>query len=134
MEIIELARQLGKAIQEDEAYIRMRTAEQASEEDEALQELIGEYNIKRLSINMEASKEDRDDEKMQALNKEMRSVYAKVMNNEHMKEYNAAKQIFETKLRQVLGIIQNSADGADPETTDPVSGCTGSCATCGGCG
>ena len=134
MEIIQLARELGKAIQQDEAYIRMRAAEQVSEEDAELQELIGEYNIKRLSINMEASKTERDDEKLQALNKEMRSIYAKIMNNGNMKEYNSAKQVFETKLRQVMGIIQNSAEGDDPETTDPVSGCTGSCATCGGCG
>ena len=79
MEIIQLARELGKAIQQDEAYIRMRAAEQVSEEDAELQELIGEYNLKRLSINMEASKTERDDEKLQALNKEMRSIYAKIM-------------------------------------------------------
>ena len=134
MDIIELARKLGKAIQQDEEYIAMRTAEQASEEDAQLQELLEEFNTKRLAINVEASKTDRDDEKMQALNKEMRHAYANVMSNEHMKEYNKAKQKFDTKLQQVLGIIQNSALGDDPDTTDPVSGCTGSCATCGGCG
>ena len=134
MNIIELARSLGSAIQQDEAYINMRTAEQISEEDEELQSLIEEYNTKRLAINVEASKTDRDDEKMQMLNKEMRSLYAKVMQNENMKSYNKAKREFDTKLQQVLGIIQNSAMGDDPKTTDPISGCTGSCSTCGGCG
>ncbi len=134
MDIIELARQLGREIQQDEAYIKMRTAEQVSEEDSELQELIEEYNEKRIAINVEASKTDRDDDKMQALNKEMRALYAKVMSNENMKTYNKAKQQFDTKLQQVLGIIQNSALGDDPDTTDPVSGCTGSCSTCGGCG
>lgn len=136
MDIIELARQLGGAIQEDEAYIKMRTSEQVSEDDNELQELIEEYNIKRFEINAEAAKADRDDEKMQQLNREMRGLYAKVMSNDHMKEYNAAKQEFDAKLQKVLMIIQNCAMGDDPETADigTASGCTGSCSTCGGCG
>lgn len=135
-DIIELARQLGGAIQQDEAYIKMRAAEQLSEEDEALQESIEAYNTKRMMINIEASKTDRDDEKLQQLNKEMRHLYAAVMSNEHMKEYNDAKREFDEKLQRVLGIINNSALGDDPETTDPFtsgSGCSGNCASCGGC-
>ncbi|MBQ1389543.1 MAG: YlbF family regulator [Clostridia bacterium] len=131
MDIVELARQLGAAMQQDEVYVNMRTAEQASEEDKDLCELMEEYNTTRLAINYEASKADRDDSKMQELNKKMRSAYAKIMQNEHMKEYNAAKVKFETKLQAVLGIIQSSAMGEDPYTVNPETGCTGSCATCG---
>ena len=135
MDIIELARQLGAALQNDEAYIKMRTAEQVSEEDESLTELIEEYNTKRLMINIEASKSDRDSEKMQSLNKEMRSLYAQVVSNEKMKAYNEAKKEFDAKLQQVLGIINNCALGDDPETTDPLTGggCTGNCSSCSGC-
>lgn len=135
MDIIELARGLGGEIQRDYAYIRMRTAEQVSEEDEGLQELIENYNIKRFEINVEAAKTDRDDEKMQSLNKEMRSLYADIMQNEHMKEYERAKREFEQKFSQVMTIIQNCAAGADPASADSMGGgCTGSCQTCGGCG
>ena len=135
MDIIELARQIGREIQQDEAYIKMRTAEQVSEADEELQELITDFNIKRMAINSEASKVDRDDEKLQSLNKEMRHLYSQVMQNENMANYNKAKQEFDTKLQIVLAIIQNSADGDDPETTDFVGGmgCSGSCSSCGGC-
>ena len=134
MDIIELARELGAALQQDDAYINMRAAEQRSEEDEALSELLEEYNTKRIAINYEASKVDRDDAKMQSLNKEMRALYAQVMQNEHMKEYNAAKAKFDTKLSTVLGIIQNSALGEDPFSTEPAGGCSGSCQSCSGCG
>ena len=136
MDIIELARQIGRELQKDETYIKMRSAEQISEEDEELTELIGEYNLKRVAINYEASKTERDDEKMQALNKEMRSLYSKVMSNEKMKAYNDAKKDFDEKLRQVLTIIQNSALGADPDRIDPtnIGSCTGDCSSCGGCG
>lgn len=135
MDIIELARSLGGEIQRDDAYIRMRTAEQVSEDDEQLQELIEDYNVKRLEINVEAAKVDRDDEKMQALNKEMRRLYADIMQNEHMKEYEKAKKEFDAKLSQVMTIIGNCAAGADPASADSMGGgCTGSCSTCGGCG
>lgn len=135
MDIIELSRQLGKAIQEDESYINMRLAEQVSEADEQLQELITDFNLKRLAINSEASKADKDEEKLKAMNKEMRHLYSQVMQNENMVKYNTAKQEFETKLQRVFAIIQNSAEGDDPETTDYLGGmgCSGNCGSCGGC-
>ncbi len=135
MDIIELSRQLGKAIQEDESYINMRLAEQISEADEQLQELITDFNLKRLAINSEASKADKDEEKLKAMNKEMRHLYSQVMQNENMVKYNTAKQEFETKLQRVFAIIQNSAEGDDPETTDYLGGmgCSGNCGSCGGC-
>ncbi|MBQ3969173.1 MAG: YlbF family regulator, partial [Clostridia bacterium] len=58
-----------------------------------------------------------------------------VMQNENMVKYNTAKHEFETKLQRVLAIIQNSAEGDDPETTDYLGGmgCSGNCGSCGGC-
>lgn len=133
MDMIELAREIGREIQKDEAYIKMRLAQQVSEEDEELQNLVGEFNLKRMAISNEASKVDRDDGKLEELNKELRHLYAEIMKNEKMANYNAAKQQFDTKLQRVLAIINNSAEGDDPETTDYTGGCTGSCSTCGGC-
>ncbi len=135
-DIVTLARKLGSALQQDEDYINMRTAEQECEANDALSVLIEAYNTKRMKINVEASKTDRDDEKMQALNKEMREIYAAVMGHDSMKRYNSAKQVFEEKLNKVLGIINNSAMGEDPETTEPLSAtakCSGNCASCSGC-
>ena len=62
MDIIEMTRELGRALQNDERYIAMMAARQASDEDEALQEAIGEFNLKRMAISNEAQKEERDDE------------------------------------------------------------------------
>lgn len=136
MDMIELARQIGREIQQDETYIKMRLAEQTSEADEKLQELITDFNLKRMAINNEASKVDKDEEKLQNLNKEMRHLYAQVMQNENMVNYNKAKKEFDEKLQRVLAIIQNSAEGDDPETTDFIGGmgCSGRCGSCGGCG
>ena len=133
-DVITLARQLGHAIQEEESYKNIMAAKTAADGDETLQALITEFNIKRVAINAEACKTDRDEETLKQLNAEMRTAYSDIMNNEHMKAYNDAKQNFDKVLQRVLAIVQNSADGEDPDTTDFSEDCTHDCSTCGGCG
>lgn len=134
MDVIKLARELGHAIQQEESYIRLHEVQAQADADTELQSLIGEFNLKRMSINEEASKKDRDQEKLTALNKEMREVYSQIMSNENMIAYNDAKEAFDRMANRVLAIVQQSAEGADPETADYSESCGGSCSTCGGCG
>ena len=133
-DVISIARQLGHAIQEQEEYKNLMAAKTAADADSDLQALITEFNIKRVAINAEACKTDRDDETLKKLNEEMRTAYSDIMNNEHMKAYNDAKQAFDKVLQRVLAIVQQSADGEDPDTTDFSEDCTHDCSTCGGCG
>ncbi|MGN1458488.1 MAG: YlbF family regulator [Acutalibacteraceae bacterium] len=133
MDIIDLAREIGRKLQQDENYIKFQLAKQATDEDAELQDLIGEFNLKRMAINNEASKENRSEEKLQQLNQELRSVYAKIMTNENMINYNDSKEAVDTILARVSAIIQKSSEGEDPETADYTPSCSGSCATCGGC-
>lgn len=133
MDIIEKARELGKLIQQEETYIKLHEAQEKADADTELQDLIGEFNLKRISINNEASKTEKDQKKLQALNQEMRAVYAKIMQNENMIAYNEAKDKFDVIANRVNAIVNNSINGEDPETTDFSAGCSGSCSTCGGC-
>ncbi len=130
---IMIARQLGHAIQEEEAYKNIMNAKTEADADEGLQALITEFNIKRVAINAEACKTDRDEETLKKLNEEMRTAYSDIMSNEHMKAYNDAKQTFDRVLQRILAIVQQSADGEDPDTTDLSEDCTHDCSTCGGC-
>ena len=133
MDIIELARELGKAIQQEQAFINMRVACQQSDEDEELQNMIGEFNLKRMAINNEVQKEDRSEETLKKYNDELRAIYAEIMQNPHMAAYNAAKSELDALVQRVTNIITMSADGEDPDSCDCDScGCTGSCASCGG--
>ena len=91
MDIITKARELGKAIQQEESYIKLQEVQKKADADTELQNLIGEFNLKRMSINNEASKTDRDQDKLTQLNNEMREVYSKIMSNENMMAYNDAK-------------------------------------------
>lgn len=135
MDIISLAREIGKEIQKDQRYLNMQLAKQNSDDDQKLQDLIGEFNLKRMAINNEAQKSEQDTDKMQALNQELRHVYAQIMQNSNMTAYNQAKEEMDALLQRVSAIIGQSADGEDPETTDyeQSSSCGGDCGSCGGC-
>jgi len=134
MDLIAKTRELGKMIQQEESYINLQTAEKNADADKVLQDLIGEFNLKRLAINNETQKAEKDAEKIADLNSEMQKIYADIMSNENMIAYNEAKQAFDQIMTRVMTIIQNCSEGQDPETTDYTASCSGSCATCGGCG
>ena len=133
MDVITLARELGRAIQQEESYKKLHEVQSQADADTELQSLIGEFNLKRMNINQEASKKDRDQDKLNTLNKEMREVYSKIMSNEHMIAYNEAKEAFDKVANRVQAIVQQSIDGVDPEAADYTESCSGSCSTCGGC-
>ena len=134
MDIIELTRELGRAIQADPRLVEMQLARQQSDEDQELQDAIGEFNLKRMAISNEAAKPDRNDETMQRLNKEFREVYGKIMANEHMQRYDAAKNEFDALFQRVTGILNLCAEGEDPETCDyDAASCGGDCSSCAGC-
>ena len=72
-----------------------------------LQRLIGEFNLKRMSINNEASKKERDQEKLSKLNTEMREAYSQIMSNENMIAYNDAKAAFDVVANRVLALFSS---------------------------
>ncbi len=134
MTVIEITRELGKAIQADPRYIEYNAARQANDADEELQQLIGEFNMQRMQLNREMSKtENKDQDKIAQMNLSIRELYGKIMSNEHMAVFNDCKTAFDDLILEVQNIITLCANGEDPATCEPKSSCTGSCATCGGC-
>ena len=133
MDIIELSRELGRKIQQEESYIAMQEANVACEKDEALQALIGEFNLKKLALNEKISAPEQDKEAVAALNTEMRKIYADIMVNENMIKLNESKAQFDQIINRVFAIVSNSANGEDPNPTDYKASCSGSCSSCSGC-
>ncbi len=135
MEVITLARELGAAIQQSEDYIEYKIKEQNVECDKELQKMIEEFNLKKVSINNEISKETVDQKKIDELNLSIGEFYNKIMQNENMKVYNEAKQKFEKMLKDISFIINSSASGEDPYNINLENNqtCTGSCQSCSGC-
>ncbi|MBQ2420787.1 MAG: YlbF family regulator, partial [Clostridia bacterium] len=74
--IIKSVRELGKAIQADETFKAYIAAKMDADNDEALQNAIGEFNLVKMQISEETQKEDKDEAKLQELNVKLRKCYA----------------------------------------------------------
>ncbi len=133
MDVIKTARELGKAIQQDERFIRYAKAKLANDNDADLQAAIGNFNIKRMELEKAAGQEKQDEEAIKTLNEELRKIYGEIMSSSQMVEYNTAKALLDQMMNEVNIVLSKSLDGEDPETLTIESGCTGSCSTCGGC-
>lgn len=133
MDVIEQVRVLGKAIQQDERFVRYAKARLANDSDKELQASIGEFNITRMELDRELSADTKDELKVQELNEKLRKVYGEIMAAPAMVEYNTAKAEVDSMVNDINTIISKCLEGEDPETCDTNAGCTGSCSTCGGC-
>lgn len=135
MDIIEMSRALGKAIQEDERYVAYCLAKQANDEDEQLQNLINAFNLKRVELQMEISKPDKNEETVMELNELIKETYQRIMTNPKMMVYNSTKSAMDELMNQINNIITMSANGVNPDEIDLSNlSCTGNCSSCGGCG
>lgn len=133
MDVIAKVRELGKAIQQDERFIRYAKAKLQNDNDTELQAAIGEFNIVRMEFDREMQAEERNEENLKELNEKIRSVYSKIMATPGMVEYNTAKAELDSLVGEVNTIISKSLEGEDPDTVDPAAACGGNCSSCGGC-
>ena len=133
MSVIESVRELGKAIQKDERFIRFAKARLENDNNTELQGLIGEFNIIRMELDNQTSAEEQNEDKIKELNEKLREVYGKIMSNPAMVEFNTAKVELDSMMNEINIILGKTLDGEDPETCTAETGCTGSCASCGGC-
>ena len=124
MDIITMARELGKLIQQDERYKRIDAAKKANDEDEKLQELIAKFNLKRSELSVEMSQENKNPEK---------ALYQEVMANPNMAEFNAAKAEVDGMMNFISTILYGSVNGEDPDTIEMQASCGGNCSGCSGC-
>lgn len=136
MTVIELTRQLGAAIQQDDRYKAYEEARKANEADNALNELIGKINLIQMSYQNEAAKgEEADSAKMEDFAKEFEELYREIMLNGNMVKFEAAKTAVDDMMNEIMGILACCVDGQDPATCTPQHEhhCDGSCGSCDGC-
>ena len=129
-----MTRELGKALQNDDRFIAYTLAKQANENDAELNKLIEEFEQMRSDLNTELCKEDKDTDRIKELDEGIKSRYKKIMENKNMIVFTGAQNALESLVNNMNQIITMCANGEDPATCQPSTGCTGSCSTCGGCG
>ena len=134
MDIMEMTRELGKALQNDDRYTAYMLAKKANDDDKELQEDIAHFEDLRMNLGSAMAAEEPDSDNIKALDTELKSVYNKIMKNPKMIVFSGAQQALEKLVTNIQQIIQLCANGEDPETCQiPEAGCSGSCASCAGC-
>ena len=132
MDIIELTRQLGAAIQQTEEYKRFMAAKEKNDSDSQLQKQIGDFNLLKMQLDAEHEKDEKDEAKILEINEKIVALYNLIVEGEAMKEFNSAYEAYRTLTDKISNILLMCENGEDPATCEP-SSCTGNCSSCGGC-
>ncbi len=131
--IIEKARELGSMIQDSDDFAAFLVAKTAADKNEELQDLLGQFNLKKLDLNRAITSNDVDKEKVSELNREIRDLYERIIQNPHMIAYTTTKEELDKTVHFVEQIILGSAAGEDPYGIEEQDACAGDCSSCGGC-
>ena len=126
-EILEKARELGMMIAESDEFKKLKETEQAQLADPDAQQMMADYNAKREEFAQIASRDDLTKEDWEKLNMNAQAEFIKLCQNENIKNYLDANQLFQDLISKVNSIIAHFVRGDDE------SGCSGSCSSCSGC-
>ena len=83
MDIMEMTRELGKALQADDRYIAYNLAKQVNDNDAELQQQINDFDRMRNELNAELCKENKDTDKIKELDEGIKDNYKKIMSNKN---------------------------------------------------
>jgi cell fate (sporulation/competence/biofilm development) regulator YlbF (YheA/YmcA/DUF963 family) len=133
MDAIQAARDFGKAIQQDERYLRIIKAQELNDNDAALQAQIESFHALRAELNVEIKKEDKDAERIKTLDAEVKELYSAIFENPNMIEFTEARAAFQEMFAFINQIVQGSASGDDPDGIEFQASCGGDCSGCSGC-
>ena len=98
MDCIDLFKKAAAAMQTDPRYLELDAARRENDNDQELQGLIGEFNLKRLDLNNESAKPEPDTAHVADLNQQVNDLYTQIMSSEGMVRYNTAKKECEAML------------------------------------
>ena len=118
MDIIKLTRELGKAIQQDERYLKLDECIAANEKDDALNDLMAKVQLTQLAYQKEAQN-GANAEKMQEIEKEFNALYTEIMKNPNMQNYEKARADIDDMMNYITGILALCVNGENPETWEP---------------
>ena len=136
MDVIQLARQLGEAIQEDERFVNFQLAQQQAEADAPLQEMLVNYATQREAMGKEMRDSGADAAKIEEMNAQLGRIYAEIIQNERMQIVLSAKEELSKLTGFISQIVEGSAQGQDPATIEyrqVHGGCGGGCSGRSGC-
>lgn len=136
MDIIELTRQLGAALQEDDRFKKCQEAMKANEANPVVKEKTEIMQVLQAAYQGEMQKEAPDQAAMEKMDEDFKMAYLEMMNQDTMKAFNEARDELNGVLNYMVQLLYLCANGEDPKTCEPSQDtCGGDCGSCGGgCG
>lgn len=128
-DIIMLAIQTGQAIKNSELMEAYEAASKKYSMDRELQSKISEYNADQEALAQESAKEDANEYITKALSERMEELYAEITHNDNFETFAKLQDEIRALIDEVNSVIMAQVTGHDENE----GGCTGNCASCGGC-
>ena len=125
------AQALAESIAPSDIYKKMHDLEEQVTKDETATALIAAYMEKRQNVELLLRSPEFDAEKVSAAGQELQDAEQAMDNCTTVKEMREAQQSFQEMMDNVNRILRLVITG---EVEDAAGGCTGNCASCGGCG
>lgn len=129
-EVMMKAQALAEAICQSEIYKTMHDLEEKVTQDEAATAAIASYMEKRGNVELLLRSPEFDAEKVAAAGEELQAAEAAMNECMIVKDMRQAQEAFQEMMDNVNRILRLVITG---EAEDAASGCTGNCASCGGC-
>ena len=131
-EVFEKTRERGEAIQRSDEYLALKAAEAKAMRNSEAANAMGKYMELRRQMELMLAQGDKDWAKIQQVSDEMQAWQAHMNMVDDIIHLNQAQKAFSTLIDEVNSVLRFIVTGEMP--SEEKSGCSGSCATCHGCG
>lgn len=131
-EVFEKTRELGEAIQRSDEYLTLKAAEAKAMKNTEAADAMGKYMELRRQMELMLAQGDKDWVKIQQVSDEMQAWQEHMNMVDDIIHLNQAQKAFSTLIDEVNSVLRFIVTGEMP--SEDKGGCSGSCATCYGCG
>lgn len=128
--VFKKTRELGQALMESEAYLKMKEAEDRAMQNQEAAALMGSFLEKRSELQRLMQAENPDPGAMKRLSDGMDADQERLQMMDDIVALTAARAEFNSLIGQVNQVLQFIVTG---RMDDSGSGCSGSCESCAGC-
>ena len=133
-EVMQKAQELAEAIVESSVYQRMHAAELQVNKDEEAVKAVAAFVEKRQAVENVLAQSDMDHEQLARVGEEMEEAEKRLNEVPLVKEMQEARKEFTQMMENVNRILRLVVTGeTEDDKGGQTSGCTGNCASCGGC-
>lgn len=130
--VMQKAQELADAIVASDVYQMMKRLEEEVQEDEAATLAVGNLMQKRQRVEDLLTTRGMDPEELKRANEEMNEAEREMNANEKVANLKAGRKAFSAMMDNVNRILRLVITGEIRD--DDVSGCSGNCNGCSGCG